>query len=215
MARFQAAVASGSFPFSVQASESHWVLDGGRTIGWELADQIADAAVKVDDLMVQVGGGALLASCAIGLIEAVQLGRLAHLPRVWAVQSVGCAPFDRAWKGLHHHGTPQVVLNDAQDRADQLMYPWENPQSVATGILDDLTYDWLGVVRALLETGGGSIVATENEIGQAQRLTGGQPIAVDPTGSAGLAGVLAACRRGQLAETGRAAVLLTGRSRTG
>ena len=215
MARFQAAVASGSFPFSVQASESHWVLDGGRTIGWELADQIADSAVKVDDLMVQVGGGALLASCAIGLIEAVQLGRLAHLPRVWAVQSVGCAPFDRAWKGLHHHGTPQVVLNDAQDRADQLMYPWENPQSVATGILDDLTYDWLGVVRALLETGGGSIVATENEIGQAQRLTGGQPIAVDPTGSAGLAGVLAACRRGQLAETGRAAVLLTGRSRTG
>ena len=213
MTRFQAAVACGSFPFSVQAIENRWVLDGGRTIGWELADQIADKPIRIEDLMIQVGGGALLASCAMGLIEAHQLGRLAYLPRVWAVQAAGCAPFDRAWKGLHHDNVPQAVLCDAQDRADELMYPWENPHSLATGILDDVTYDWQGVVRAMLETGGGSIVARESEIRQAHQLTDGQPVAVEPTGSAGLAGVLAAQRLGQLTNSGRPAVLLTGRSR--
>jgi hypothetical protein len=76
-----------------------------------------------------------------------------------------------------------------------------------------VTYDWQGVVRAMLETGGGSIVARESEIRQAHQLTDGQPVAVEPTGSAGLAGVLAAQRLGQLTNSGRPAVLLTGRSR--
>ena len=95
MLRFQEAVSRGALPFGVQAIENLWTLDGGRTIGWELADQLG--ADSVDHALVQVGGGALLTSCAIGLLEATALGPLERLPRVWAVQAKGCAPFERAW----------------------------------------------------------------------------------------------------------------------
>ena len=36
--RFREAVAAGAVPFSVQGPENALCLDGGRTIGWELAD---------------------------------------------------------------------------------------------------------------------------------------------------------------------------------
>ena len=38
----------GALAFGVQATENRWTLDGGRTIGWELADQMAsDPAAHV------------------------------------------------------------------------------------------------------------------------------------------------------------------------
>ncbi|HUF99887.1 MAG TPA: pyridoxal-phosphate dependent enzyme, partial [Ilumatobacter sp.] len=43
--RFRDAVASGSIPFSVQGPENGYCLDGGRTIGWELAEQLVHADV--------------------------------------------------------------------------------------------------------------------------------------------------------------------------
>jgi hypothetical protein len=35
--RFREAIAAGSIPFGVQGPENAWCLDGGRTIGWEMA----------------------------------------------------------------------------------------------------------------------------------------------------------------------------------
>ena len=43
MLQFQEAVSAGALPFGVQATENLWTLDGGRTIGWELADQLGAA----------------------------------------------------------------------------------------------------------------------------------------------------------------------------
>ena len=208
MLRFQEAVGEGALPFGVQATENVLTLDGGRTIGWELADQIAPDGV--DDVVVQVGGGALLTSCAIGLLEAAALGVLDTAPRVWATQAEGCAPFDRAWRGLRSDLEPEQRLADAAARADELMTPWIDPASAATGILDDITYDWLGISRALTETGGGSIVSTEAEIVEANRRVVTAGYDADPTGTAGYAGVLAGVRQGLLAADTAVATLVTG-----
>ncbi len=169
MARFGEAVADGALAFGVQATENRWTLDGGRTIGWELADQFA-ATDAVAHLFVQVGGGALLTSCAIGLLEATALGPLRAAPAVWAVQAEGCAPLDRAWRSIPADGTIDERLAWAATHADELMVPWSEPTSAATGILDDVTYDWLGIARALLRTGGDSVVATEADIARANVL---------------------------------------------
>ena len=160
--RFSEAVAAGALAFGVQASVNRWTLDGGRTIGWELADALAHP--RAEHVFVQVGGGALLASCAAGLIEAVASGRLERAPRIWAVQGEGCAPFDRAWRGITRSGDVDERMRDAQARSSTLMFPWRNPTGAATGILDDETYDWLGVARALLLSSGDSVVATEADI---------------------------------------------------
>jgi threonine synthase len=78
------------------------------------------------------------------------------------------------------------------------MWPWESaPTGLAHGILDDETYDWWEVVKAMRETGGEAIVANEAAIAQAQNLAREQTtIRVSATGAAGLAGALASPRVG-------------------
>lgn len=208
MLRFHEAVEEGALAFGVQATENLWTLDGGRTIGWELADQMAGD--ESDHVLIQAGGGALLTSCVMGLLEAASLGRLGSMPRVWAVQTEGCAPFDRAWNAMSSSGTVDERLADAEARARDLMYPWDNPSSAATGILDDITYDWLGISRALLLSNGGSIVATEAELLVANERVVAAGFNADHTGTAGYAGLLAAIRAGAIDSDSSAAVLVTG-----
>ena len=95
------------------------------------------------------------------------------------------------------------------------MWPWETtPRSIAHGILDDETYDWLAVVEAMLNTGGRPVVVGERALAAAHALaleaTG---IAVDATASAGLAGLSKLCREGVIPPDARVAVAFTGASR--
>jgi threonine synthase len=92
------------------------------------------------------------------------------------------------------------------------MWPWETPpKSLATGILDDETYDWAAVCRGMLATGGFPIVASEGQIARAHALarehTG---ISADPTGTAGLAGLLTALDVEVVPRDESHAVLFTG-----
>ncbi|MGI9646848.1 MAG: pyridoxal-phosphate dependent enzyme, partial [Ilumatobacteraceae bacterium] len=62
MLRFRDAVDRGAIPFTVQGPENALCLDGGRTIGWELCEQLGEAgAGPLDRIFVQVGGGAFAA----------------------------------------------------------------------------------------------------------------------------------------------------------
>ncbi len=209
MNRFQEAIELGALPFGVQATENIYALDGGRTIGWELAEQLSNE--PVDCLFIQVGGGALLTSCTIGLLEAQKFGILPEVPSVWAVQTEGCAPFDRAWRKVSKSDTVQATLDYAVENAASLMFPWDEPQSSATGILDDITYDWLGVVKSLLLTKGKSIVVSEHHILHAHEIVTGLGIDAEPTGSASVAGVIAALESRSIRSEDRVGVLLTGR----
>lgn len=87
----------------------------------------------------------------------------------------------------------QAVLSDAVRHRDALMWPWEEVgASAAHGILDDETYDWLALVRAMLEGGGTPIVVDEAMVGRANRVgVEATEIAADETGTAGLAGLMA------------------------
>ena len=96
------------------------------------------------------------------------------------------------------------------------MWPWEDePHSIAHGILDDETYDWLAVVEGMLATGGGPLVVDEDTLAEAHALaleaTG---IQVCTTGSAGLAGLLALRTSGGVSADERVAVLFTGAIRS-
>ena len=193
--RFREAVAAGAVPFSVQGPENALALDGGRTIGWEMAEVLG---AGLDRVLVQVGGGALAACVAHAAADAG-----VH-PRLHAVQAEGCAPLARAWaRATELGGSPA-------SRWDECMWPWEDePRSVADGILDDETYDWLGVLEGLEASGGSVVVAPEAAIVEAHQLgvraTG---IPASATGTAGLAGLLAI--RGEVADDERVAVIFSG-----
>lgn len=178
--RAREAIAAGALPFGVQGPENVWCLDGGRTIGWEMA-----LSLPVDHLFIQVGGGAL-ARCAIAGYS--QVG--GPLPRLHPVQTEGCAPLARAWKRAAA-GVGGVAA--AARHWSEYMTPWGiTPQSAADGILDDETYDWLGVFGGMAASHGAPVIATEDEILAANEL-GRNATTVDAsyTGTAGLAGLLA------------------------
>jgi threonine synthase len=176
--RFREAVRSGAIPFSVQGPENAWCLDGGRTIGWEMAE------MRPDHLFVQVGGGAL-ARCAIsGLAQA------GPLPKIHAVQTEACSPLSQAW---HRVLGGEGGVETAVARRNECMTPWtREAHSAAEGILDDETYDWLALVTGMAASHGAPVIAREAEILRANALARELThIDASATGTAGLAGLLA------------------------
>ena len=195
--RFREAVAVGAIAFGVQGTENAWCLDGGRTIGWEMTE---DLGHLMDRIFIQVGGGAFAACVGASLRSAG-----VH-PKLHAVQTEGCAPLARAWeKALATGGA-----RNAGPRWNECMWPWETtPVSIADGILDDETYDWIGVLDAMADTGGAPVVVSEQHVQQAydwvHSLTS---VNVSATGVAGLAGLMA--MRSDIANDERVVVVMSG-----
>jgi threonine dehydratase len=201
MLRFREAVAGGAIPFTVQGPENALALDGGRTLGWEIGEQVLEQRVgELDRIYVQVGGGAF-ASC---------VGATAPARRLHAVQAEGCAPLARAWTlAADEYGDGLVRFAPAQ--WDRFMWPWDDPHSLADGILDDETYDWIGVFDAIGPVGDTPVVAAEADIVAAHALARSAGFDVSATGSAGLAGLLAMLDAIQPTE--RVAVVMSGVAR--
>lgn len=217
--RFREAVAGGARAFSVQATDTPTAFDGGRTLGWELADQVP----TLDAVCVQVGGGALATAVSLGLDSGTGSGSVpARNPvALFPVQSEGCAPLRRAWDLL----APEFDWDRAAAHPDEFMWPWESePSSAATGILDDVTYDWLPLLERTRATGGEPIVVPEPTIVDAHALArSATGIAVSATGTAGFAGLIAGAptitarlrERAVASERPTVAVIFTGTARDG
>ncbi len=210
--RLLAAIERGALPFTCQGNLNGLAIEGGETLGWEMVS----SGVQLDRVVVQVGGGALASACIQSFGEAVELGALPAAPRVDTVQTAGAWPLKRAFDAIAGPGDPVEALRFAGRHRSAFMWPWEEePRSVAHGILDDETYDWLAVVEGMLATGGLPLVVDEDLLNRANTLarqsTG---IDVDHTGSAGLAGLLALRSAGEVRDDERVAVLFTGAVRT-
>jgi len=220
-----AAVQAGAVPFTVQGPRCPDVIDGGRTIGLELADQLDRAGVDPTDIYIQIGGGALASATMDGLARAWPDRRL---PRLHPVQAVNAHPYIAGWERMQAtigDKASDAIANGGQElkallaeNAD-VMTPWPTPpHSIASGILDDVTYDWPGVMYHQLTTGGWPIAVDEATFviatDIAAPLVSPQP---DATGAAGLAGLLQATSdqlQGSETEAGPAVVLLTGIDRS-
>jgi len=209
----------GALPFTTQGNENGLTIEGGETLGYELAAELASLPGGLDHLIIQVGGGALASSCIQGLREAAELGALDRLPRIHTVQASGVHPLERAYgrvRALLPDEPDPDAVRQAMARAaahrSAFMQAWEEePKSVATGILDDETYDWRAVLEGMLMTGGRPLVVSEDRLLDAHRLAVSKTgIEVDPTGSAGLAGLLEMRQSRSISDQDRVAVLFTG-----
>jgi threonine synthase len=218
--RLRRELARGALPFTTQGPENGLAIEGGLTLGYELVSDLAHD--RLDHLIVQVGGGALASSVIQALREAADLGALARLPRVHTVQTTGAYPLQLAYQRVRallpdDPGPDAIrkIMAEAAQHRSAFMRPWpQQSASVATGILDDETYDWRAVVEGMLITGGRPLVASEDSLIRAHRLAVARTgIPVDPTGSSGLAGLLDMRRTGQIGDHDRVAVLFTGLQR--
>jgi threonine synthase len=242
--RLRRAVADGALPFTCQGPDNGLTIEGGKTLGFEMAARFLEGGWVADRVLVQVGGGALASALIQALHDAVALGALPRMPRVHAVQTRAVHPLVRAYERVatriigrttRDQGPRPALPASDQERADiilahapaalveeelryavthrrEFMWPWEQtPASVASGIVDDETYDWAAVVRGMVLTGGHPVVVSEEALGEANYLArAATGINVDPTGSAGLAGLLQLQRSGAIRAGERVAVLFTG-----
>jgi threonine dehydratase len=207
------AVAAGSVPFTCQGNLNGHAIEGGETLGWEMAGAVGTpkGPDRLDRVVVQVGGGALLSSVIAGL----RYGDT-PLPRIHAVQPTAVHPLVRAFERVRARvdagETAEAALVDAARHRGAFMWPWEEePHSVAHGIIDDETYDWQACVAGMLASGGSPIVASEAAFEEANALgrdaTG---IDADHTGTAGLAGLLDLVQTRSVGPDEIVAILFTG-----
>jgi threonine synthase len=234
---------NGWVPFACAGNENWSNIEGGATLGWEMVMQLLDRPETIGSVVIQVGGGALARSVAQAFEEALQLGFISRLPRLYTCQPEGGFPFVRAYllvlaeiacrsghsfdlnydrgadPGLQLQRTlafartrhaqiqevaafvqrsfdsplVQSVLKDMAGHTGRFMWAWDGgtPHSQAHGILDDVTYDWYDLLRAVLRSGGRAEILAEDTIRAAHEMAQSHTgIPVCPTGAAGLAGLM-------------------------
>lgn len=230
----------GAIPFTCQGSDNGLTIEGGETLGYELAADLMSSGERLDRIVIQVGGGALATSVIRGFHDAIALGAGVEMPTIDTVQTRGAWPLRRAWQRFAHrvllragHHEPEAYpdrelaqllqhpsaadeveseLVEARRHRSRYMWAWEaEPVSIAEGILDDETYDWAAVLEGMVRTGGVPVVVDDATIADAnERARTGTGIDVSHTGSAGLAGLIALRASGDADPGERVAVLFTG-----
>ncbi len=260
---------NGWVPFACTGNDNWSNIEGGSTLGWELVMQLLDRSERLDNVVIQVGGGALARAVAQAFEEALQLGFIDALPRIYVCQPEGGFPFVRAYllalaeiAGRSGHSfdlsydrdadpeeqlqrtaafaaacadqireaaafiarnfdapVVQSVLNDMAGKPGHFMWPWDGaaPHSLAHGILDDVTYDWYFLLRAVLRSGGRAEILSEETIrGAYEKAHLHTGIPVCPTGASGLAGLIQLTDSGAIDRGESAGLFFTGfdRART-
>lgn len=171
-----------------------WQFEGNKTLGYEI---IEDLNFEVPDwLFVQVGAAGLLGGLYKGLREFKELGLIDTLPKIVAVQSEGNAPFIRAFK---ENMDPKNIV------------PWDHPETVAEGLEDPYPWDADIGLEAVKSTGGDAIAVPDSLILEAQRrIAKYEGLFVEPSGIAGLAGLMQMIDDGKIDSSDKVVILLTG-----
>jgi threonine synthase len=168
-------------------------IEGKKTLGLELAMQLNWRLP--DAIIYPTGGGTGLIGMWKAFRELMDAGWVTgDLPRMFSVQSTGCAPIVRA-------------LEAGAETAEQ----WADPWTVASGLrVPGPLGDRLMLV-ALRESRGGAIAVDDAELtAMAELVTRLEGIDVSPEGGAAVAAAVALRDRGVLAPEARIVLFNTG-----
>jgi threonine synthase len=132
--------------FDVSTLKEPYRVEGKKTMGYEIAEQLN---WKLPDVIIYpTGGGTGLIGMWKAFQEMEELGWIgSQRPRMVSVQASGCAPIVRAFGA-------------GQESAE----PWQNAQTVASGLrVPAAVADFL-MLRALRESGGTALAVSDEEM---------------------------------------------------
>jgi threonine synthase len=189
------AFAAESGFFDVSTLREPYRIEGKKTMGLELAEQLGWRLP--DAIIYPTGGGTGLIGMWKVFGEMTRAGWLANgasLPRMVVAQADGCAPIVRAFAAGASHATP-----------------WENPTTHAAGLRVPGPLGDRLILRALAESKGDAASVDEDTIREAtQRLTSTTGIDAAPEGGCALAVAARLVREGRLAGSAEVVLFNTG-----
>jgi threonine synthase len=172
--------------FDASTLKEPYRIEGKKTMGLELAEQLGWTLPDV--IFYPTGGGTGL----IGMWKVFdELGRIGWLdgkrPRMVAVQSTGCAPIVRAF-------------DQGQEKAE----PWQNAQTMASGLRVPAALGDFLILRAIRESKGFAMAIPDEVILEARAEVGSdEGILLSPEGAATYAAYRQALKEGRVSKTDR------------
>ncbi len=134
--------------YECAAFEEPYRVEGAKTIGYELAEQL-DWTLP-DAILCPTGEGTGLVGISKALTEMLEMGFVSSpRPRLYAVQAQGCAPIVKAF---------------AEGLAEAP--PWENAATFAQGLRIPKAFGDFLILRALRESHGAAVAVSDAEIVQ-------------------------------------------------
>ncbi|HEU5193105.1 MAG TPA: threonine synthase [Methylomirabilota bacterium] len=188
-----AAVAPKIGWFDLSTLKEPYRLEGKKTMGLELAEQLGWAAP--DWLLYPTGGGTGLVGIPKGYDELREMGWVTgRQPRYVAVQAEGCAPVVNAF----HAGAETTTAV-------------EHPTTHAAGLRVPSPFAGRQMLEILRESDGDAVAVSERAIVEAQHLLARlEGIWTSPEGAALVAALGVLKDRGRITADARVAVILTG-----
>ena len=156
--------------FDVSTLQEPYRVEGKKTMGYEIAEQMAWTVP--DAIIYPTGGGTGIVGIWKAFEEMEELGWIdSKRPKMFAVQAEGCAPIVRAF-----------------EEGAEFAEPWERAETIAAGIrVPSAIGDYL-ILRAIRESGGGALTVTDDEILVAMRAVASlEGMFICPEGAATLA----------------------------
>ncbi len=136
--------------FDVSTLKEPYRIEGKKTMGLELADQLGWELPDV--IFYPTGGGTGLIGMWKAFQELQHLGWITgDLPRMVAVQAEGCAPIVKAY-------------DEGADHAEL----WENAHTIASGIRVPVAIGDFLILEAVRDSGGFALAVPDKTIAQAQ-----------------------------------------------
>jgi len=185
----------GFYPSPSFGVYNPYQIEGPKTISMEIVEQLGWKTP--DQIFVPTGAGSLLTGVYNGFRDFNAVGLISKYPKMVAVQPEGNYPLVRAWR-------------EGQDPLN--IRPWEKPpETIATGLEDTFPWDGDAALKAMYATNGYGVVVSDEEIIQAMKLLASlEGVFAEPSGAAGLAGLVKAVNEGLVDKDETIVVLITG-----
>jgi len=159
---------TGAFPMATLREP--YRIEGKKTLGLEIARQMGWRLP--DAVIYPAGGGTGLIGMWLAFAELLALGWVqGRVPRLYAVQSAGCAP---------------VV--EAVARGADHCEPWPDPWTIASGLRVPAPLGGPLMLRAIRESGGGAVAVSDADLSRrATEISRLEGLDLSPEGGASLA----------------------------